>query len=119
MKVSFKLYRPDDKQLSSFIKLLTDNGYRLTIERNNTKHMMVKVEVSESALSYYIKDDCVIRNCSNCKLNDGRVYTSYPANYYKCTVTGEVRTMSDGCDVDDKTYLEKLGQIVEGQEVDK
>lgn len=42
----------------------------------------------------------ISRCCSNCEMNDGMVYTSYPAKYI-CTISGYFNEGTHLCDLDD------------------
>lgn len=67
MLVSFKLFRPDDRDLGAFIRLMTDNHYKIMFERNGTKHLMARVELT----------DAQIRACEPTDVSDTDIQEGY------------------------------------------
>ena len=104
MQVTFKLNKPDDSDLSGFIRILTDNHYKVTFERNNTKCLMARVELTPSQIR---ETESVVKNslrpvcCRNCNYVDSIFYTVFPP-MVKCKITDQLHYESDSCNVDDR-----------------
>lgn len=83
--IIFKFYRPDDRDLSAFVRLMTDNHYTVTFDRQETKNLICKVSKKSNTV-----------HCGTCKLTYGHSYMSYPPKV-KCKVTGEYHLSEDTC----------------------